>query len=49
VKGSLLVRTGYGAELEKKLGDRAVKAVVVNDLVSAADWIATRERPTECR
>ena len=39
VKKSLLVRTGYGAELERtskgKLGD----ATVVDDLPAAADWI----------
>jgi D-glycero-D-manno-heptose 1,7-bisphosphate phosphatase len=44
VKASLLVRTGYGAELETKLGERAAKAVVVDDLVSAAEWIAAQER-----
>jgi D-glycero-D-manno-heptose 1,7-bisphosphate phosphatase len=36
VKKSLLVRTGYGAESESKLGN---EAVVVDDLTAAADWI----------
>ncbi len=39
VKKSLLVRTGYGAELERKSPDRLSKAVVVNDLAAAAEWI----------
>lgn len=39
VKQSLLVRTGYGAEWEPKLGADAERAVVVDDVVAAAGWI----------
>jgi D-glycero-D-manno-heptose 1,7-bisphosphate phosphatase len=35
----LLVRTGYGAELERSLAGRTGAAVVVDDLAAAADWI----------
>jgi len=38
-KKSLLVRTGYGAELERTAAAKLAKAVVVNDLSAAADWI----------
>lgn len=36
---SLLVRTGYGAETERKEKDRLRDAVVVDDLSAAAEWI----------
>jgi D-glycero-D-manno-heptose 1,7-bisphosphate phosphatase len=36
---SLLVRTGYGRKTEKALGPFADKAVVVDDLPAAVDWI----------
>lgn len=39
VKQSLLVRTGYGAEQERKYPKPASRAVVVDDLPAAADWI----------
>ena len=39
VKKSILVRTGYGAELERESPDKISRAVVVDDLVGAADWI----------
>jgi D-glycero-D-manno-heptose 1,7-bisphosphate phosphatase len=39
VKKSLLVRTGYGAELERKSPDKLIKAMIVNDLPEAKDWI----------
>ncbi len=39
VKKSILVRTGYGAELERESPDKISRAVVVNDLQGAADWI----------
>ena len=38
-KKSLLVRTGYGAELERTAPANLTRAVVVNDLAAAADWI----------
>src|SRR5580658_9930857 len=37
VKKSILVRTGYGAEVERDLPEKISQAVVVNDLVGAAD------------
>src|SRR5258706_159768 len=39
VKKSLLVRTGYGAELEKTSPAKLSGAVIVNDLPAAAEWI----------
>jgi D-glycero-D-manno-heptose 1,7-bisphosphate phosphatase len=39
VKKSILVRTGYGAELERDDAQRLERAVVVADLTSAAEWI----------
>lgn len=39
VKRSILVRTGYGAELERKLPEKLGLALVVDDLVAAAEWI----------
>ena len=39
VRASLLVRTGYGAALEREAGARLERAVVVDDLAEAADWI----------
>jgi len=39
VRKSLLVRTGYGAELERTAPGDLTRAVVVDDLRSAADWI----------
>ena len=38
-KKSLLVRTGYGAELERTAPAKLTHAIVVNDLPAAADWI----------
>ena len=39
VKKSLLVRTGYGAELERANREKLQRAVVVDNLSAAADWI----------
>ena len=39
LKKSLLVRTGYGAQTEKELAHLAARAVVVDDLAQAAEWI----------
>ena len=39
VKKSILVRTGYGAELERESLEKISQAVVVDDLVGAAEWI----------
>jgi D-glycero-D-manno-heptose 1,7-bisphosphate phosphatase len=39
VKKSILVRTGYGAELERTSSDKLATAVIVDDLCAAANWI----------
>ena len=39
VKKSILVRTGYGADLERDEPDIVAKAAIVDDIVAAADWI----------
>jgi D-glycero-D-manno-heptose 1,7-bisphosphate phosphatase len=39
VKKCLLVRTGYGAELERASADKLGAAVVVDNLAAAAAWI----------
>ena len=39
VKKSLLVRTGYGAELERADAAQLARAVVVDGLPAAAEWI----------
>jgi len=39
VRKCLLVRTGYGAELERASADKLGAAVVVEDLSAAAQWI----------
>jgi D-glycero-D-manno-heptose 1,7-bisphosphate phosphatase len=39
VRRSVLVRTGYGAEVEKQEKEKLRDAVVVDDLCAAIDWI----------
>ena len=39
VQKSILVRTGYGAEVERASGDKLDRAVIVDDLAAAAEWI----------
>jgi D-glycero-D-manno-heptose 1,7-bisphosphate phosphatase len=39
VKKSILVRTGYGKELEQEAPDQISQAAVVDDLNQAAEWI----------
>jgi D-glycero-D-manno-heptose 1,7-bisphosphate phosphatase len=39
VKKSILVRTGYGAELERESKNELARAVVVNGLTEMAEWI----------
>lgn len=39
VRKSILVRTGYGAELERSSPNKLQAAVVVDDLPGAAEWI----------
>lgn len=41
VKRSILVRTGYGARVERKEAARLRDALVVDDLPAAAEWILT--------
>lgn len=43
VKRSILVRTGYGAQEERKNGNALARAVVVDDLPAAAEWILKDE------
>jgi D-glycero-D-manno-heptose 1,7-bisphosphate phosphatase len=45
VKKSILVRTGYGAELERAAPAKLAAAVVVDDLSAAADWIISKALP----
>ena len=44
VKKSILVRTGYGAALERDSPEKISRAVVVNDMNQAVDWILKQER-----
>ncbi len=39
VKKSILVRTGYGTELERQSPDKLREALVASDVVAAARWI----------
>jgi D-glycero-D-manno-heptose 1,7-bisphosphate phosphatase len=39
VKKSLLVRTGYGAEWERREPEKVKKAAAVRDMAAAAEWI----------
>ncbi|HSY74301.1 MAG TPA: HAD family hydrolase [Dongiaceae bacterium] len=39
VKKSILVRTGYGAEVERSAANKFASAVIVDDLAGAAEWI----------
>jgi len=39
VKKSILVRTGYGAELESAAPGNLSNAIVVDDLIAAMEWI----------
>lgn len=42
VRKSILVRTGYGADLERTAKDKLTDALVVDDLARAAGWIVSR-------
>ncbi len=44
VRRSILVRTGYGAETERSPNGDLHRAVVVDDLRAAADWILAQPR-----
>jgi D-glycero-D-manno-heptose 1,7-bisphosphate phosphatase len=39
VKACILVRTGYGAKVEREAAGQLARAEIVNDLPAAADWI----------
>lgn len=39
VRRGILVRTGYGVELERSFPNKVAAAVVVDDLAAAAEWI----------
>jgi len=41
----LLVRTGYGAEVERASSGKLTAAVVVDDLTAAANWILAAKTP----
>jgi len=43
VKKSMLVRTGYGAEVERASANKFASAVIVDDLNGAADWILSQK------
>jgi D-glycero-D-manno-heptose 1,7-bisphosphate phosphatase len=43
VKKCLLVRTGYGAEWERKAADKRQRAIVVDGLAPAVEWITQTE------
>jgi len=44
VKKSILVRTGYGAGVERDNPEKLPKAMAVDDVRAAADWILADER-----
>jgi D-glycero-D-manno-heptose 1,7-bisphosphate phosphatase len=43
VKKSILVRTGYGAEIERNKAEKISQAIVVDNLDKAADWILSQK------
>jgi len=43
VKKSILVRTGYGGEVERDSPEKITRAVIVDDLSGAADWISSQK------
>ena len=44
LKKCLLVRTGYGAKMEKQRVERLDQAVVADDIAAAAEWILGNQR-----
>jgi hypothetical protein len=42
VKKSILVRTGYGAEVERESPEKISNAIVVDGLTEMAEWILRR-------
>ena len=47
VKQSILVRTGYGAEVERAHRERLNRAAVFEDLAAVANWITSPEVPAK--
>ena len=48
VKKSILVRTGYGAQVEREFADKLSTALIVDDLPAAATWIlAQKDKRTD--
>jgi len=45
LKQSILVRTGYGAALERESPEKISRAVVVSDMNQAAEWILKDLQP----
>jgi D-glycero-D-manno-heptose 1,7-bisphosphate phosphatase len=45
VKRSILVRTGYGAQVERESSNMLGSAIVVDDLAAAVKWILAAEAP----
>jgi D-glycero-D-manno-heptose 1,7-bisphosphate phosphatase len=43
VKKSILVRTGYGAQVEREFADKLSMTTIVNDLSAAATWIRAQK------
>jgi D-glycero-D-manno-heptose 1,7-bisphosphate phosphatase len=43
VKKSILVRTGYGAQVEHEFADKLRMAMIVDDLSAAATWILAQK------
>jgi D-glycero-D-manno-heptose 1,7-bisphosphate phosphatase len=46
VKKSILVRTGYGAQVEREFADKLRAALIVDDLPAAAAWILGQNKQT---
>jgi histidinol-phosphate phosphatase family protein len=44
VKKSILVRTGYGAELDRAPSSQTGDAVIVKDMAAAAEWILNQDQ-----
>ncbi|MCS7338370.1 MAG: HAD family hydrolase [Verrucomicrobiae bacterium] len=42
VRAALLVRTGYGRQTEQEFADKLGRAVIVDDIAAAADWILSQ-------
>jgi phosphoglycolate phosphatase-like HAD superfamily hydrolase len=43
LKKSILVRTGYGEEVERQAANELGSAAIVDDLPAAVEWILSRD------